>query len=67
MRNICILKTPVILYKRDRCPVCKQGVCAEKGRKCVMLMNVIFLSIKNYMTIDRCFYDMWWLLKKPFF
>ena len=26
-----------------------------------------FLSIKNYLNSDHCFYDMWWLLKEPFF
>ena len=26
-----------------------------------------FLSIKKYLNSDHCFYDMWWLLKEPFF
>ena len=66
MRKNCIFKNPHSLQEEPVSNLQTRYVRADKGRKCIMLDECYFLNIKN-VTIDHCFYDIWWLLKEPFF
>ena len=66
-KQLYLLKNPNSFQEGPVSNLQTRCVRADKGRKCVMLDECYFLSIKQYLfTIDYCFHNMWWLVKEPF-